>query len=264
MDGSPAGHVFVAHVERCVLSEHDAHHLFRSLRLRPGETVSVSDGNGRWRLCRVGGKRDDPQLEEAGPVVEVPRPAPALTVGFALTKGGRPEQVVQKLTELGVDRLVPLVTARSVVRWSAANAAGHLERLRRVAREAAMQSRLAYLPEVLALHDLAEVVDRWPHGELAMAHPGGQPMSLEWHAVLVGPEGGWDPAELESGVPRVDLGPTRLRAETAAVAAGVLLTALRAGAIRSTEGDVSRLDLPTGGTTPAQSRPMSLGGGGTV
>jgi 16S rRNA (uracil1498-N3)-methyltransferase len=264
MDGSPAGHVFVPDVERCVLSEHDAHHLFRSLRLRPGETVSVSDGNGRWRLCRVAGRRGDPQLEEAGPIAEVSRPAPALTIGFALTKGGRPEQVVQKLTELGVDRLVPLVTARSVVRWSPANAAGHVERLRRVAREAAMQSRLAYLPEVLPLHDLGEVVDRWPHGELAFAHPGGGPISLERHVVLVGPEGGWDPAELGSGLATVDLGPTRLRAETAAVAAGVLLTALRAGAIRPTEGNCSRLDLPTDDTTPTESRPTSLGGGGTV
>jgi 16S rRNA (uracil1498-N3)-methyltransferase len=264
MDGSSAGHVFVSDIERCVLSEHDAHHLFRSLRLRPGETVTVSDGNGRWRLCRVAGTRADPRLEEAGPIAEVPRPAPALTVGFALTKGGRPEQVVQKLTELGVDRLVPLATARSVVRWSPANAVGHLERLRRVAREAAMQSRLSYLPEVLPLHDLAEVVARWPHDELAMAHAGGQPISLERHAVLVGPEGGWDPVELGSGLARVDLGPTRLRAETAAVAAGVLLTALRAGAIRPTEGDVPCLDLPTGATTPLESRPRSLGGGGTV
>jgi 16S rRNA (uracil1498-N3)-methyltransferase len=264
MDGSPAGHVFVPDVERCDLSEHDAHHLFRSLRLRPGETVSVSDGNGRWRLCRVGGGRGDPRLEEAGPIAEVPRPTPALTVGFALTKGGRPEQVVQKLTELGVDRLVPLVTARSVVRWSQANAAGHLERLRRVAREAAMQSRLAYLPEVLAVHDLTEVADRWPHGELAMAHPGGRPISLEWHTVLVGPEGGWDPAELASGLARVDLGPTRLRAETAAVAAGVLLTALRAEAIRPRKGDAPGLDPSTSGTTPTEARPSSLSGGGTV
>jgi 16S rRNA (uracil1498-N3)-methyltransferase len=194
----------------------------------------------------------------------VPRPAPALTVGFALTKGGRPEHVVQKLTELGVDRLIPLATARAVVRWSPANAAGHLERLRRVAREAAMQSRLAYLPEVLPLLDLVGVVDRWPRGEVAMAHPGGRPISLERNTVLVGPEGGWDPAELESGLARVDLGPTRLRAETAAVAAGVLLTALRAGAIRLPERDAPHLDPSTGDPTPGESRPSSLGRGGTV
>jgi 16S rRNA (uracil1498-N3)-methyltransferase len=260
-----AAHVFVADLERCVLSDHDAHHLFASLRLRPGERVSVSDGNGRWRLCRVGGGRGGPGLEPQGPITEAPRPAPALTVGFALTKGGRPEHVVQKLTELGVDRLVPLATVRSVVRWSSSSAPGHLERLRRVAREAAMQSRLAYLPEVLPLSDVTEVAARWPHEELAMAHPGGEPVSLARPTVLIGPEGGWDPAELDSGPARVDLGPTRLRAETAAVAVGVLLTALRAGTIRTARGGPPPAgpDACTAAVVPSRATPP-VGGGGTV
>lgn len=236
---SAAAHVFVADLERCTLSEDDAHHLFSSLRLRPGEAVSVSDGKGRWRQCRVGGGRGADELERDGPITEVARPPPALTVGFAVTKGGRPEQVVQRLTELGVDQLVPLVTARSVVRWSPADAARHVERLRRVARAAAMQSRLAYLPEVSPLLDLAQVADRWPPDQLALAHPGGPPLSLARRAVLVGPEGGWDPAELEAGLATVGLGPTRLRADTAAIAVGVLLAALRAGTVSPTEGDLS-------------------------
>ncbi|MBO0886543.1 MAG: 16S rRNA (uracil(1498)-N(3))-methyltransferase [Acidimicrobiales bacterium] len=237
-----AAHVFVDDLERCVLSEDDAHHLFSSLRLRPGEAVSVSDGKGRWRLCRVGGRRGADELETDGPITEVPRPAPPLTVGFALTKGGRPDQVVQRLTELGVDQLVPLATARSVVRWSPADAGRHVERLRRVARAAAMQSRLAHLPEVSPLVDLRQVSDLWPPDQLALAHPGGRPISLEQRVVLVGPEGGWEPAELETGLATVDLGPTRLRADTAAIAVGVLLTALRGGAVRPIDGDRSALD----------------------
>jgi 16S rRNA (uracil1498-N3)-methyltransferase len=239
-----AAHVFVADLERCVLSEDDAHHLFASLRLRPGEVVSVSDGKGRWRLCRVRGGRGADELERDGPITEVARPAPSLTIGFALTKGGRPEHVVQRLTELGVDQLVPLATARSVVRWSRADAARHVERLRRVARAAAMQSRLAYLPEVSPLLDLHQVRGQWPPDQVALAHPGGRPISLERRVVLVGPEGGWEPAELDTGLATVDLGPTRLRADTAAIAVGVLLTALRAGAVGSIAAHQSPLDVP--------------------
>ena len=74
--------------------------------------------------------------------------SPALTVAFAPTKGERPEWVVQKLTELGIDRIVPLVSERSVVRWSGARGQGAVERLRRVAREAAGQCRRVWLPEI--------------------------------------------------------------------------------------------------------------------
>ena len=70
-----------------------------------------------------------------------PAAVPALTVAFAPVKGERPEWVVQKLTELGIDRIVPLVSERSVVRWSGARGKATVERLRRVAREAAAQCR---------------------------------------------------------------------------------------------------------------------------
>lgn len=227
-----AAHVFVSDLSACVLCERDAGHLFGSLRLRPGEVVIAGDGNGKWRRCLVGGQRRDPELVVDGPIVEETRPAPLLTVGFALTKGGGPERVVQKLTELGVDRLLPLTSARSVVRWGPDRAPEHLERLRRVAREAAMQSRRVYLPEVAPLAGLSEAVELWPRDQLALAHPGGQPVTLGRPTVLVGPEGGWDVEELRIGLASVDLGPTRLRAETAAMAAGVLLVALRAGGVR--------------------------------
>ena len=73
-------------------------------------------------------------------------PRPKLTIGFALIKGGRPELVVQKLTELGVDAIVPFTAEHSVARWDANRATRHIERLRRVAREAAMQSRQVRIP----------------------------------------------------------------------------------------------------------------------
>jgi 16S rRNA (uracil1498-N3)-methyltransferase len=225
-------HVFVADLDVPELDEPDRHHLSHALRLRPGEEVTVSDGTGRWRSCRFvtgrpGGGRPSVALEPEGPVIYEEPPLPAVAVGFVVTKGSRPEWVVQKLTEVGVDRIVPLSSSRAVVRWDTARAARNVERLRRVAREAAMQSRRNRLPEVTDVLSFADVAV----AGAVLAEAGGTAPSLERPFVLVGPEGGWDHAELACGLPLVDLGPTRLRAETAAVAAGVLLCALRAGLV---------------------------------
>jgi 16S rRNA (uracil1498-N3)-methyltransferase len=152
-------------------------------------------------------------------------PDPPVTVAFALTKGERPELAVQKLTELGADVIVPFSAERSVVRWDDRRAAGNVERLRRVAREAAMQCRRAWLPDVEDLTDFAGVA-AWPGAALADA--GGAPPSLDRPTILVGPEGGWTDAERECGLPTVGLGRHVLRAETAAMAAATLLGALRA------------------------------------
>lgn len=221
-------HAFVADLGAPVLDDDDRHHLERVLRLRAGDLVTVADGAGSWRPCRFG-----PDLVPDGPVVAEPPPDPLVTVAFAVVKGARPEWAVQKLTELGVDRLVPIRCARSVVRWEGARGERHLERLRRVAREAAVQSRRARLPEVEAMCTFAEVAAR--PGAL-LAEPGGRPLAVGDALVVVGPEGGWDPEELVAGPPTVGLGPTVLRAETAAVAAGVLLTALRPGGALTAKG----------------------------
>lgn len=220
--GRDGPHAFVADVVHPVLDDVDRHHLGRVVRLRPGDTLTVSDGRGRWVRCRYG---DD--LDVVGEVQLVPEPAPRLTVAFALVKGARPEWIVQKLTEVGVDRICPFVAARSVVRWSADKVESHVERLRRVAREAAMQSRRCWLPEVAPLVPFAEVAGL-PGAVLADRE--GVAVSAAATTVLVGPEGGWD-AEERVGRTTVSLGDAVLRAETAAVAAGVLLTALRAGIV---------------------------------
>jgi len=215
-----AAHAFVADLDAPVVDAEDRHHLQRVLRLRPGQVVSVADGSGAWRPCAW---RADGSLEPSGEVVVEPAPAPALTVGFALTKGAKPEWVVQKLTELGVDRIVAFPAERSVVRWDGAAAGRHAARWRTVARQAAMQSRRARLPEVVGVVAFADLVG----DGAALAAPGGGPISLARPTVLIGPEGGWSAAELACGLPQVDLGPTVLRAETAALAAATLLAALR-------------------------------------
>jgi 16S rRNA (uracil1498-N3)-methyltransferase len=225
-DGTGGPHAFVDDLDRPVLTDGDRHHLGRVLRLRDGDPLTVADGAGRWRPCRFG-----PELEPAGPVVAVPAPVPAVTVGFAPTKGDRPEWAVQKLTELGVDRVVLLVCDRSVVRWDAERAARHLDRLRSVAREAAMQCRRSRLAVLEGPVPVGSVL-----GEpgAARAEAGGGAPSLERPVVLVGPEGGWSDAERSDGAATVGLGPHVLRTETAAVAAGAVLAALRSGVVSVT------------------------------
>ena len=253
-----AAHVFVdrsdAHgsddhglgADRLLLRAEDAHHLVRVLRLRDGQPVTAGDGAGAWRLCRLRlAPGADPELEPAGPVVEEPPDRPELAVAVALPKGDRGDWAVQKLTELGVDRILPLVAARSVVRWSGQRAERGQERLGRIARAAAMQSRRARLPVVAPPADPASVVGAHP-GAVCAAEAGGGPPALDWPIVLVGPEGGWDPGELPADLPRVGLGPTTLRTETAAVAVAAALVLLRAGLVAPAGGPADPPPAPLG------------------
>lgn len=228
-----AAQVFLEDLDAPVPDPDDLHHLSRVLRLRPGEAVVAADGAGSWRLCRfVAGPGDGAGLTADGPVLVEAAPGAPVAVGFVPVKGERPEWVVQKLTELGVDRIVVLRSARSVVRWEGDRAATALDRLRRVAREAAAQSRRARLPVLEGVWDLATMAQRSAPGRLALAHPGGAPPDGALRCVAVGPEGGWGEDERAEGTPLVDLGPRVLRAETAAVAAGTILCALRDGVVR--------------------------------
>jgi 16S rRNA (uracil1498-N3)-methyltransferase len=233
-------HVFVDDLDAPVVGPDDRHHLERVLRLRVGEAVSASDGRGGFRACTFAGEGG--RLEPAGEVERTPALSPVLAVGFALVKGEKPEWIVQKLTECGVDRILPFVAERSVVRWDEAKAARNAERLQRVAVEAAMQSRRVWLPSVAPVRPFAAVVAEGGDG-VVLADADGGPLSLSLSVdgsppvVLVGPEGGWSAGERAAARGRfVRFGPTILRAETAAVAAGVLLSALRAGAVRPADG----------------------------
>ena len=223
-DGRGGPHVFVADPSAPVLADDDRHHLALVLRLRDGDPITIGDGAGRWSPAVF---RSGAEPEPTADVVEVPEAGSPVAVGFALIKGGRPELVVQKLTELGVDRILPLTAERSVVRWDAAKAGAQVERFRRVAREAAMQSRRVWLPEI---EEVSAARHLAASDGLAVAEPGGDPLDGSIRTLLVGPEGGWTADELV-GHRTVGLGRTVLRAETAAIAAGALLTALRDGRI---------------------------------
>jgi 16S rRNA (uracil1498-N3)-methyltransferase len=239
-----AAMVFVDDLGAPVLADEDAHHLVHVMRLRGDETVIASDGAGGWVPCRLSGlagggsspgggskRRGAPvSLVVAGSPCAQPGPDPVITVAFVPTKGERPEWATQKLTELGVDRIVPLRSNRSVVRWEGPRGDRAVDRLRRVAREASAQCRRAWLPEVTPVMDLdglATLTGTRP----CLARMGGGRPGLTPPVIAVGPEGGWDEDEVSRWGDGVGLGPTVLRAETAAVVAGTLLCALRAGVV---------------------------------
>lgn len=239
-----AAQVFVADLQRLEVTPEDHHHLVRARRLRTGELVVACDGTGAWCRCVVHGDSPSNLLRRAGDVVLCPAPAVAVTVAFVPVKGDRPEWVVQKLTEVGVDRLVVLHSERAVVQWSGERLRSHLRRFERIAREAAAQSRRPWVPAVVAAHGLDELDALVAGaGPASVAQRGAPPPGHSTAVLAVGPEGGFTADELRHR-PAFGLGPAVLRAETAAVAAGVLLCARRDGIV----GEGAASDGPVGGS----------------
>jgi 16S rRNA (uracil1498-N3)-methyltransferase len=133
---------------------------------------------------------------------------------------------VQKLTEVGAQRIALLESDHSVVRWDLARAGRQLERLQRIAREAAAQSRRCRLPVIEGPVPYGVMI---AEAGAAIADPDGRPLAaaLTRGPLLIGPEGGWSAAERSSasqaGAAAVSLGATVLRVETAAVVAAALM-----------------------------------------
>jgi len=209
-----AAHVIVDDVEVVTVDDDSSHHVFRVLRVRDGEVVTVTDGFGGWRVCRaVGGL-----VEPDGPVRREDPIGDPVRVAVGVPKRDRPEWIVQKLTELGVDQIVLLHGERSVVRWDETRADKHRGRLAKVMAEAVQQSRGVWMPSLVGPVDAATVLH-----EFAAAEPGGRAITDGDRAVAIGPEGGWSAAELALAADQVGLGDTVLRVETAALAVAARL-----------------------------------------
>ncbi len=215
--------VFVESLDRPELDDGDRHHLERVLRVQAADPIVLCDGGGGWRMARFG-----PEVEIDGEVVTVPAPERSVTVGFALLKGDRPELICQKLTELGVDRIVPMSTDHCVVRWEGPKASRQRERLVAVARAAAMQCRRTHLPLVEPVSSYADLVAS-PTAGMARGDFDGSLPTEAFDTILVGPEGGWSTTERDAWQPAVRLATHVLRAESAAIVAGTILTGFRDG-----------------------------------
>lgn len=206
--------VFVGDLDDPELTDDDYHHFSRVLRVAEGDPIVLGDGAGRYRKARFARR---PNSEDV--IGFAAPPATAVTVAFSPVKGERAEWFVQKLTELGVDEIVPVFTERSVVRWDGSRAAKAHGRMVTVAREACLQSRRLHLPVIGGAVGLGEFLGRSPGAVLA--DPSGRSMTTDDTTIVIGPEGGFTPAERDSA-PTIALPGHILRADTAAVVAGAL------------------------------------------
>ncbi len=223
-DAAPGAHV--------QLPDHTAHHAREVLRLRPGAAVQVFDGAGAEFSAVLDEVSRRGVWARLGRRIE-PRPESPLHLVLALSplKGDRMELALQKVTELGVTEIWPVVTARTDAAARPALQGTRSERWDRVASGAAEQCGRAFVPPVLPTTTLAGLLDRAfdgtrvvlletePHPPLATAVDAtGRRLLL-----LIGPAGGFERAETEAlataGFAPASLGPRILRSETAAVAA---------------------------------------------
>src|SRR5579863_1763890 len=131
-----------------LLSGAEGRHAAAVRRLQPGERADVGDGAGLVAECVVTGQSGRGLELAVRARRQVPRPDPSITVVQAIPKGDRGELAVEEMTEVGVDRIVPWAAARCVPVWQGARGERSLARWRLTAREAAKQSRRAWLPEV--------------------------------------------------------------------------------------------------------------------
>ena len=221
------------YVEGTALSPEDAKHAFRVLRLKAGDEVTALAGNVRWnaRIAAISDKGGELELLERLPSNESPL---RLSVYQGLPKAEKLEFLAQKLTELGVSRLLPVR-----MEYSVAKAEGDRrgERLRKIAREAVKQCRRAAPMEIAAplswkdaVADMAQrdlMIVPWENaeslrmGDLARQYPDAKDIGI-----LIGPEGGISEQEIaDCKAHAVTLGPRILRAETAAVTAAALAMA---------------------------------------
>lgn len=209
---------------RAVLAGDEARHLTRVLRARVGDEVRVFDGAGHEWAARVTViDRDRVSLDLVADLPPQPSPTRSLTLAVALPKGERQKWLVEKLTELGVARLVPLVTERGVAEATPAA----IERLTRGVIEACKQCGRNTLMEITSPATLEGLAATHPHAQRLIAHPDGSPLAeacLPGQApivVAIGPEGGFTDAEIaaadQHGYRRVSLGALILRIETAAI-----------------------------------------------
>lgn len=217
-----------------VLKGDEARHATRVLRIRPSETITVSDGRGEVVHASVV-EAGEELVAEVRDRSSEPRPRPSLHVFHAIPKSGKLDLVVQKLTELGADVIQPFPAKRSVSRWDPRKAATQTERLSAIAREAAKQSRRAWLPDVrgpapleeCALPDPSFVLDEEATTRFRGVLPSEAPETL---GLIVGPEGGLAREEVSGlearGAKAVSLGPAILRTETSALAASAVVLVL--------------------------------------
>lgn len=222
--------------DTAVLSKEESAHALRVLRMNEGDACQAI----------LAGELYAAQIAQAGETVvlslmgKLPTTEAAvrITLYQGLPKGDKMEFILQKCTEIGVCRFVPVLFSRCVVKWDKKDNEKKLPRWQRIVQEAAKQSGRALMPEVEAPITVKELMERMAdHGQVLVPweEEKGNGIRKKWQgaqdvAIVIGPEGGMDEKEVaamqEMGAAAVTLGPRILRTETAGMAAAVSLFTL--------------------------------------
>jgi 16S rRNA (uracil1498-N3)-methyltransferase len=210
------------------LTEEQARHL-AVLRLEQDDELELFDGKGSRFIARIAGPRELRVIRELPPDAQ---PRLDVILVQALAKADKIELVIQKATELGVSRVIPLAAERAVVKLDSGRGASKRERWQKIAQEASRQSGRADVPRIdepMSWDELYEMLQSDPERHALLLTPE-EPLRLSEAArssksllIAIGPEGGFSPAEIERAVAQgfvaVGLGPLVLRTETAGLAA---------------------------------------------
>lgn len=216
----------------------EAHHLSRVLRKSIGERIEIFDGQGRYAVAEIQSlskKAVELSVLERG---TSPPPLGEVVLATAIPKGDRFRWLVEKAVELGVDRLMPLITQRSVVKPSE----GKRDKMEQAVIEACKQCRRNHLMEVMEPKPWSDFLRDSISQEFPalVAHPGGAELGRVFPVIfpervvfIVGPEGGLTDEEIHdaknAGAITVGLGPNILRIETAALALAAFAAIKRLG-----------------------------------
>lgn len=221
-----------------VLDGPEGRHAATVRRIGVGERVDVADGSGALARCTVRSAGRDQLLLAVEQLLELPEPSPRFVLVQALAKGDRDEQAIEAATELGVDEVVPWQAERSVVVWRGERGGRSRRRWEQTVRTAAKQSRRPRVPavgEVVGRETLAERVRGAAltvvlHEEAAEPLAGLLVPTAGDVVLVVGPEGGISPAEIDAlvaaGATTRRIGREVLRSSTAGPAALSVLSAV--------------------------------------
>ena len=213
-----------ASVGSAVIDGEDGRHIARSLRMHTGDALTLSDGVGTDYTGEIESITGDTDKFKN-------RSEPTLRVTLypGMPKADKLELITQKAVELGVTKIVPVLTSRSVSRPDAKSVSKKQERLQRIALEAAKQSGRGIIPEISKMTDLESTLKTAPGKKILFYEGGGEALGTLVSpdeaevSVFIGPEGGFDAAEVQLakqyGATPATLGPRILRTETAPLAA---------------------------------------------
>ncbi|MBQ9517142.1 MAG: 16S rRNA (uracil(1498)-N(3))-methyltransferase [Eubacterium sp.] len=214
-----------------ILDGEQARHIAKSLRMKAGDMLTVTDGSGSDYGCLIDAvTKDTVSLTVCYKQASDSEPTCKVTIYQGVPKGSKMEDIIQKCTELGVCRIVPTLTKRCVSRPDEKGAKRKNERYSKIALEAAQQSGRGIIPEISPQITLKQAVaDDGSDLKILFYEGGGEPLKtlidsdIKSVSVYIGPEGGFDPDEVEllqqNGAVTATLGKRILRTQTAPVAA---------------------------------------------